>query len=453
MPHFELGHLCEGRGLPGQQRLRDIDCRPGLRRGGLLPVLRLRLELPARRVRGGRLHSGLRDEPELREQHLRGPGLQSPLRLRPSLRRQHGSFTTGTLQAAATAHAPGGVTSVRFDLSSGSSVVASATGQVSASDPSLYTASIPLAGILDGSVNLKATLTYGTQTLASAAVALVVDQTAPIISMQSDGRTTLLGVGQSASVSASIGDGAGSGVKASTVALNISGHAAVAGSVTSPGVYGFSVLVDSSVAPAAATTTVPFTITASDNAGNQATLSADPKEVIKVDRDAPQITPIAITTPATPDFVSGTGRAFYGPGAPLTVTATITDGAGINATTVCMRVGTGACVSGTAGASNTFTFSLPRPTAPMDGTTPVDFTITAADSLYASLSGASQAEHIFTTAAQHVYRPSTPASSTAVSTSFRSTPPTHPQVSRELTGSCSWRPTASATRATPAPRA
>src|SRR5207237_3087971 len=72
------------------------------------------------------------------------------------------------------------------------------------------------------------------------------------------------------------------------------------------------------------------------------------------------------------------------------------DAAGVSAASVCLRVAgeTGACAHpGTAGASNSYSFSFPRPAAPQDGATAFNFTLEADDSLAATLTGASQAEH------------------------------------------------------------
>src|SRR5262249_21627016 len=48
---------------------------------------------------------------------------------------------------------------------------------------------------------------------------------------------------------------------------------------------------------------------------------------------------------------------------------------------------------GTPGALNAWTFSLPRPAAPQDGTHALNFTLEADDTLAAGLTGSSQAAH------------------------------------------------------------
>ena len=314
------------------------------------------------------------------------------------------AFASTTLHASAFAHAPGGVVSVRFDITVGGTVAVSVTGQKNASDPSLYTADLSLMGIADGPASLSATLTGKADSLTSPAAAFTIDQTQPAVAVQSDGRTTIVAGGQTASVSAQITD-TGSGVDPATVALKFNGRADVPGTAAGSDVYTFSVPIDDSIAAAGTSATVAFSVAAADRAGNLSVVS-DPKAVLVVDRDAPAFSAIAVTT--APDFTDGNGRGFYKEGATaLGVQATITDGAGVDASSVCLRVAgeTGACAhpGSPGGAANQFTFSLPRPSAAMDGTAPLDFTITADDALAASLSGASQAEHQGTSAVQHVY--------------------------------------------------
>jgi hypothetical protein len=305
-----------------------------------------------------------------------------------------GGYATVTLQATAVALAPGGVTGLTFNLSSNATVVASASGAVSPSDPSSWSATIPLTSVADGAVDLTATLTYAGGSATSAKVSLTVDQTPPAISMQTDGRTTLYAGGQTDTVVASITD-ALSGVKDSTVSLVVNGRS-IPGVAGAGGTYSFPVVIDDTVLAAGTSATVAFTITAGDNAGNTPfTLSGDPKQVIRADRDAPAITGITYT-PAGIIDASG-HRVLGGPaGGSVTVNATITDGAGVAPASACLRMAgeTGACAHpGTAGAGNGWTFALPRPAAPQNGTTPFNFTLEADDTLAASLSGASQAEH------------------------------------------------------------
>src|SRR5438477_221081 len=89
--------------------------------------------------------------------------------------------------------------------------------------------------------------------------------------------------------------------------------------------------------PACATTIIAFQIAANDLAGHAALLSGDPKEVVQVDRDAPQFSEVVIVT--APDLTVN-GRDFYDGGAtPLQVNATVTDGgAGVDAASICLRI-------------------------------------------------------------------------------------------------------------------
>src|SRR5205814_8400836 len=134
------------------------------------------------------------------------------------------------------------------------------------------------------------------------------------------------------------------------------------------------------LAPAGASANLFFSRSARDKAGNAATLSGDAREVIRVDRDAPAISGLGYT-PA-PAFDDGAGHLFFGAGASITVQATLADGAGVPAGSVCLRIAgeTGACAHpGTAGASNAWTFTLPRPAGPQDGTAAFNYTVEADD--------------------------------------------------------------------------
>jgi hypothetical protein len=139
--------------------------------------------------------------------------------------------------------------------------------------------------------------------------------------------------------------------------------------------------------------------------------ACDPAQRVCVATDAPGISSVAVTTRA--DYTDPQGRAFFDtPGSPLSVSATIAGPAGVNASSVCLKINgeTGPCAHlGTAGSGNTYAFTLPRPAAPSDGTTPLQFTITAA-----STSG-----HAVTSAAQNVYFDNQPP---AVSVAPDSTP-------------------------------
>lgn len=312
------------------------------------------------------------------------------------------AYVDGALQATASAHAPGGVTGLTFDLRSAGVRVASKVGVASGSDPSNFAVSISLAGIGDGPVSLTAVISYGTDTLTSAPVALTVDQNAPAIALTSDGRTTRLASGQSAAVTASVSDGAGSGVVPASVQLLIAGQAAITGA-PSASQYSFAVPVTDALCATGQTCSVSFSLTAKDKANHTATLGGDPKAVLVIDRDAPAIQNISITTAA--DYTDGSGRKWFSStGTALRVTAKITDPAGVAGGTVCLKLSTesAACPHpGTAGASGTYSFDLPRQAS--DGSAPASFTLSASDSLAASLSGASKAEHQAVSPAQQVF--------------------------------------------------
>ncbi|HZX93510.1 MAG TPA: hypothetical protein VFE90_03280, partial [Myxococcales bacterium] len=317
---------------------------------------------------------------------------------------------SATLTAVAVAHAPGGISKLVFEVRSGAgALLASTQGTAASGNPASFSASIPLSPVPDGAANVVAVASYGTnQSASSAPVSVLVDQHPPVIALQSDGRTTTLVAGQAATVTAQISDGAGTGVQASSVALKLANHADVPG-VAAGGVYTFTVPIDDSVAPAGTTTTVSFQIVASDGAGHAATLNGNPAGVIRVDRDKPQITAIAITT--TPDFAPGDGRKFFdAPGTSIKVQANIADGAGLDEATVCLRVAgeAGACphLGSNHGAGSIYFFDMPRPAGTFDGTE-IDFTISADDAL-AAVAETSKAEHQGTSPGQPVFFDNTP---------------------------------------------
>lgn len=299
-----------------------------------------------------------------------------------------GGFARGTLQATASAHAPGGVSAVRFELRRGAAVLAAADGRAmpAGGDAGNWAASLPLAGVPDGDAQLVAI----SGAVTSAAVSLVVDQTAPAITLVTDSSATLYAGGATASVTASINDGAGAGVGTAQLVVKGAPHPGTAGS---NGQFTFSIALDDSVAPAGATTAVPYSIVATDRAGNAATLAGDPRETLRVDRDAPRITAIAVVTaPDWPGFYVG------GP-TPLTISAKIADGAGV--ANPCLRLaGETFCAHPGAAAGGAYTFQMPR-SSTGDGTTPVDFVISADDALAAATP--LKSEHHADSAPQHVY--------------------------------------------------
>src|SRR5882724_4161972 len=82
--------------------------------------------------------------------------------------------------------------------------------------------------------------------------------------------------------------------------------------------------------------------------------ACDPAQRVCVATDAPAISSVAVTTPA--DYTEPQGRAFFDtPGPPLSVSATIAAQAGVDASSVCLRISgeTGACAHpGTAGSGH-----------------------------------------------------------------------------------------------------
>ncbi|HEY6910095.1 MAG TPA: hypothetical protein VI356_12040 [Myxococcales bacterium] len=318
-----------------------------------------------------------------------------------------GAVADGTLTAVATAHAPGGVTSLTFEVrSTAGALFVTAPGTASATDPSSFSAAIPLAAAADGSAIVQAVIAYGSgQRAQSTAVQILIDQHAPAIALQTDGRATLLAGGQTATVTAQIGDGAGTGVLDSSVFLRIANHPDVAGAGTG-GLYTFSLPIDDSLSAAGTSVTVPFQIAASDRLGHTATMTGDPRAVLRIDRDAPKIAEIAVISDG---FTRPDGTKVFDPivGA-IKVQATITDAKGVDDTTVCLHVSGGPCVPGTNKAGgNVYSFDMPAPVGTFDGET-VPFTISADDLFSATLPAAFKAEHQATSPAQPVAYDNTP---------------------------------------------
>jgi hypothetical protein len=116
--------------------------------------------------------------------------------------------------------------------------------------------------------------------------------------------------------------------------------------------------------------------------------ACDAVQRVCVATEAPQI---------TAGYVDSTGRAFYDTVGPaLSISANITGRSGVDPASVCLRVAgeTGTCAHpGTGGAGSSYSFTVPRLTSPVDGSTPLDYTLTAA-----SPSGKAT-----TTSVQHLY--------------------------------------------------
>jgi|GEM_PF-2200274 len=305
--------------------------------------------------------------------------------------------TAGTLQATATARAPGGVLSVRFQLSTPAGLAlssAAATAAPTVADPANWAATISLAGVPDGLAQLVATASYGAagQSLASGPLLLKVDTHAPVLTLATDGRSRTYASGQTAQIVATIDDGSGSGVDPATVFLTLGGvtHAPYLGALAS-GQITFSVPIDDSVLAAASSAAFSLRIAAKDKAGNSAALEGVPGEVLRADRDAPRIAQIAIATPA--DYVDpGSGRSYYlNDAGPLSVTAEITDFAGVDPAFVCLHASgedAGCAHPGSSADGGFWSFTLPRPplSAQDDGSLPTQLSISAQDTLAAALS-------------------------------------------------------------------
>jgi hypothetical protein len=278
----------------------------------------------------------------------------------------------GAVQVTATAHAPGGVNALRFDLMRGGSSIASAGGAAAASDPSHFAATLALgSSIADGPATLIATITYGANTLASASVSLMVDQNPPAITMVTDGQTgPTLGAGQFATVRATVID-LGTGVDPATVQLIITGGPSIAGTPGANNTYSFIVPIDDTTTAAGTSGVLVFSVTAKDFAGHAATLSGSPKQVVKFDRQPPAVT-------VTPDTKWYARTQANGAADMLTVTAQIADPSGVfNAA----LLAGGTFVPGTTVDGGFYTFQLNATKADAGIEAPYRFYITANDSL------------------------------------------------------------------------
>ncbi|MBS2022760.1 MAG: hypothetical protein JST92_10140 [Deltaproteobacteria bacterium] len=200
-----------------------------------------------------------------------------------------------TIHATATARAPGGVTSLHFELRRNSTVLAQSapTSTPAGSDPANFAGIIDASAVAQGPAELFAVIAYAAGSLDSAPVAVVLDATAPTITMVTDGRSALVGPGATVTVKASIDDGTdGSGTLGTSASLTfLSGtHAAVTSTVASDKTATFTFAVDDTLCPDGQNATVTFRIDGVDGAGNAATLSGDPKQVLLIDRAGPTAT-------------------------------------------------------------------------------------------------------------------------------------------------------------------
>ncbi|MGZ6142347.1 MAG: hypothetical protein ACXWLM_03360, partial [Myxococcales bacterium] len=167
-----------------------------------------------------------------------------------------------TFDATASAHAPGGVTAVGFEVRSDTgTLLASGSGTQAAADPGSWSATLSLATASDGPASLTAIATWSQGTTTSPPVALVValDRTGPTISIAAD-TTPYARTAVPIPVSAFVDDP--SGVPDGGVLLN--------GSVQAVGRDGglFTFQLDPRSAPAGVEGTYTFQVSAVDSVGN-----------------------------------------------------------------------------------------------------------------------------------------------------------------------------------------
>src|SRR5712691_3382218 len=293
------------------------------------------------------------------------------------------SFAGLSLQASATARAPGGVSGLTFEVqSTGGAVLATAPGVPAGAGSSDFTATIPLngAGIAEGPAVFVTRITYQTtQTFSASPVTFQIDKTPPTISMGAyDGRTApFVGPGNAtATVTAVVADTA-SGVDPAQVKLTLLGGdgSTFVGSPGTGGVYTFSVprtslnTTDGFVGP------ISFKIDAKDLVNNATpSLTGDPTEVIRIDNAKPSVSIVADTT-----WYAATAGT-------LTVSASISDPVTesglINTGNMrpFLKIGpSGTPVLGMQGAGSTWTFSFDPSVQATNTESAVQFTVTAQD--------------------------------------------------------------------------
>lgn len=196
-----------------------------------------------------------------------------------------------SIPATASAHAPGGVSAVRFELRRASLVLATADGAAtpSAGDPANWAATLSVLA-LAGPANLVAIATFPGGTKESAAVPVTVNGGPPALALVTDGRTAFWKGGATATIKASltpVGGGVVEGTQARVV-FTAGTHAPLTATVAADGTATFTVVVDDALGPDGQATSVPFRVEGTDTAGNTAALADDPKAVLQVDRKAPE---------------------------------------------------------------------------------------------------------------------------------------------------------------------
>src|SRR6266571_402541 len=292
------------------------------------------------------------------------------------------SFAGLSLQASATARAPGGVSGLTFEVqTTGGAILATAAGIPAGQGSSDFTATIPLNGaaIADGPAVFVTRITYQTtQTFSAAPVTFQIDKTPPTISMGTyDGRTApFVGPGNATGTVTAVITDTASGVDPAEVKLTLVGGdgSTFVGSPATGGVYTFAVpraslnTTDGFVGP------ISFKLDAKDLVKNAApTLSGDPTQVIRVDNAKPSVSIVADTT----WYAASAGT--------LTVSATISDPATESGlvttgnTRPFLKIGPGSPVFGTQGGGTTWTFSFDPSVQPANTEGPVQFTVTAQD--------------------------------------------------------------------------
>jgi hypothetical protein len=220
-------------------------------------------------------------------------------------------FVGATVQASAIAFAPGGVSSVRFELRSTAGAVVNSAIAISASG-STFAASIPVSGapIADGPAVIVAVLNYAGGSRESAPVSINLDNTPPVINVASDtnwyARTLTGGAPNIIVVTVPITD-AGSGV--ASAFLQVGTGPKIAGTFVSPN---WQFQLDATQASQGAEGALAFTIGAADNVGNQATPVGGSKNV---DDLAPSIANVKVylagtTPPGTPGVTPPSSGSF-----------------------------------------------------------------------------------------------------------------------------------------------
>jgi hypothetical protein len=224
------------------------------------------------------------------------------------------AFAGVTLTATATARAPGGVNSVRFELRTTQGAVLNSATATTPTTGASFTATITLnnPALTDGPAILVAIESFPAGTKESLPIAVRIDLTPPVIDSVGTVSPAWLGPGAlTATVTVGATD-SGSGVKALTLTLSGVSHAPYTATPGSSNTYVFSVpAADLNVADNTRGS-VNFRIDATDNVGNAASSSGQSWQVLRVDRVKPSVSPVADSS-----WYSRTGGI-------LTVSATIT---------------------------------------------------------------------------------------------------------------------------------